>query len=441
MSAPLYDLLKAVAAEDLLRLDMPGHHGGPLPVETLADTALDFTENGRTGDLFGDGEDAVLQAERLWAQRFGFESCLFLTGGSTQGNHTALALLAGTGSHAAIDRGSHRSVYHALALLDLTPHYLTRPWLTEEGIAGPITAEAVENLLKNRRDIKTVCITSPTYYGVLSDIPAISSVCHRYGAKLMVDAAHGAHLPFLGYEGYRAADGVVMSAHKTLPALGQTALLFANGYDMDELKRFGSVYGSSSPSYLMMASLDLARDWMEREGCARYRETAALVEDLRLRFGGLCSRSLALDPTRLVIPCGDGFALEQGLRQRNILPEMADRGHVVFIFTAADGPEQARRLADALEELLPSLPSPEAGEDLSPPPVPRQVLSPRQALFAPRQALSPADSEGRVAACQIAPYPPGIPVIAPGERIEKKHLAYLKRIGYNIERDFVIRDL
>ena len=194
MPTPLYDQLKQLAAEQPLRLDMPGHHGKAL-VENLWDVSVDFTENGRTGDLLGGSGDAIEAAENLWAERFGFDACLFLTGGSTQGIHAAMALLAGAEGHVALDRGSHRSIFNALALLGHTPHYIARPWLAEEGITGPISPTDVENLLKTNPEIKTVCITSPTYYGVLSDIPAIAAVCHAHGARLMVDGATGWSCP------------------------------------------------------------------------------------------------------------------------------------------------------------------------------------------------------------------------------------------------------
>ena len=428
MPTPLYDCLRELAAQAPLRFDMPGHHGVLSP-GLPGEIALDFTETGRTGDLFGPGGDAIEEAERLWARRFGFDACLFLTGGSTQGVHTGLALLAGTGSAVALDRGSHRSAYHALALLDLTPCYLLRPWLAEEGVTGPIRPEAVEQVLNEYPEVKTVCITSPTYYGVLSDLPAIARVCHAHGAKLMVDGAHGAHLPFLGYEGYRAADVVVMSAHKTLPALGQSALLFANGLTLAELRRMGSVYGSSSPSYLLMASLDAARDYMEGEGTARYRRTAELTAALRVRFPALRRGEVDLDPARVVLRCGDGFALAEALRRRNVFPEMADRGHVVFLLTCADDGERLGRLERAVDELAVG-----AGQPYScppPPPPPEQAMTPRQALFAPRRTVLLSGSAGQISAGQIAPYPPGVPVVAPGERLEKKHLVYMRKIGYN----------
>lgn len=439
MPTPLCDRLRALAERAPLRLDMPGHHGAPLPDDFPWPSQLDFTENGDTGNLFGVGPDAIQEAESLWADRLGFDSCLFLTGGSTQGVHTGLALLAGQGSTVALDRGSHRSAYHALALLDLTPRFLPRPWLAGEGVTGPILPEAVAEALIRYPEIGTVCITSPTYYGVLSDIPTIAEICHSLGARLMVDGAHGAHLPFLGYTGYQAADVVVMSAHKTLPAPGQTALLLANGFSLADLQRWGSVYGSSSPSYVLMSSLDAVRDYMDGEGAARYREAVRLADGLRQRWPALAERDgLRLDPTRFTLHSPDGFALADALRERGVYPEMADRGHVVCILTCADGQAELDRLERALSSA--GLTGP-ASFCPPPPDIPDAALTPRQALFAPRERVPLARSAGRVAASQIAPYPPGVPVIAPGERIEKKYLAYLNEIGYNEKSCDVIREV
>ena len=253
----------------------------------------------------------------------------------------------------------------------------------------------------------------------------------------MVDGAHGAHLPFLGYGGYQAADVVVMSAHKTLPAPGQTALLLANGFGLDQLRRWGSVYGTSSPSYVLMSALDAVREYMEGEGAARYQETVRLAGLLRRRFPSLGARGgLILDPARLTLFSPDGFALGAALRERGVYPELADRGHVVCILTCADGETELQRLEAALEDTgLTGPPAP-----VPPPPEPPEMaLTPRQALFAPRETVPLADSPGRISAGQIAPYPPGVPVVAPGERIQKKHLAYLAEIGYNVNSCGVIR--
>ena len=429
-NTPLYDALTSFAAQNPLRMHMPGHKGKPLlGLDNLA--AIDFTELPPTGNLF-DGGGAIGEAEELWAEVFHMDSCLFLTGGSTQGVLAALTLACNPGDTVLLDRGSHRSAYNALALLDLKPVYLDRPWLDQAGVTGPISPERVEELLESNPEIKALCLTSPTYYGVLSDLPALAEVMHRRGGVLVVDGAHGAHLPFLGDYGLNAADLLVVSAHKTLPAPGQTALLFSNGtFSHADLRRAGSIYGSSSPSYAMMAALDLCRAHMLEGGADAYRKTAEEVDRLRNTFPALTEEVAPLDPTRLVACAPDGYAAQDALEGRNVWPEMADGGHVVFIPTCADSPEDFTRLEEALRQVdlgpCPGYPAP--------PEPPEMVLTPRQALFAPRKSLPLEQAEGQVAACQVAPYPPGVPVIAPGERVDKKSIAYLKQIGYNTLED------
>lgn len=432
MPTPLYDALHGYAGCEPLRFHMPGHKGKFLPVPELAGlAAIDVTELPPTGNLYEAGEP-FHSAQRLWADLFRFENCQFLTGGSTMGIHTGLALCARPGEKVLMDRSCHRAAFNALALLDLEPVWLERPWLTEENLIGPIFPEYVEKMLCRNPDIKTVCITSPTYAGVLSNIGAISRVVHAHGGKLFVDGAHGAHLPFLGLAPFWEADVVTVSAHKTLPTMGQAALLFFDGFELDRVRQMASVFGTSSPSYPILASMDLARQWMEEVGAWEYQRAALRVAGLRQKFPSLRPQfGLSLDPCRFVLKVKDGPAFAAALEERGIYPEMEDGGHVVFICTAQDSDEGFRCLERALEELRhltgdgPAIPAP---------PIPERVLSPRQALFAPvREWPRPLkDCQGEIAACQIAPYPPGVPVVAPGERISKKELAYLQKIGYNM---------
>ncbi|MBS6348820.1 MAG: aminotransferase class V-fold PLP-dependent enzyme [Oscillospiraceae bacterium] len=424
---PLCDILKKYAARNPARFHMPGHKGGPLPLPELSDAArLDVTEIPGTGNLYLAGEPFD-SAQKPWAERFGFDHCQFLTGGSTMGIHTGLSLLCAPGDQILVDRNCHRAVFNAMALLDLEPVYLERPWLEQENLIGPVTPEQVEFSLKTHPNIKTVCITSPTYAGVLSDIEAISSVIHAHGGSLFVDGAHGAHLPFLGLSPFAGADGVVVSAHKTLPALGQAALLFTSGADPDRVRRMASVFGTSSPSYPILASMDAARAWLEGDGARAYRQTALRVAQLRSRFPSLTG-DLSLDPARLTLNVQDGPSFARSLEEQNIFPEMEDGGHVVFICTPQDLEENFDRLERALEGMedrmgpCPPLPSP---------PLPERACSLREALFAPTQLVPLYHSAGRVSAAQIAPYPPGVPVVAPGERISEKELAYFRKIGYN----------
>lgn len=430
MPTPLYDALREYAQKDPARFHMPGHKGKFLPTPELMGLApIDVTELPPTGNLYTAGEPFD-SAQRLWAELFGFDCCQFLTGGSTMGIHTGLALCARPGEKVLMDRSCHRAAFNALALLDLEPVWLERPWLDSENLIGPISPEMVKEELKRHPEIKTVCITSPTYAGVLSDIGAISRIVHAHGGKLFVDGAHGAHLPFLGLAPFQGADVVTISAHKTLPAMGQSALLFANGIDPDRVRRTASIYGSSSPSYPMLASMDLARDWLLGEGRWEYRRTACRVYEFRQAFPSLKDRpGLSLDPCRLTLKVKDGPAFTRALEERGIFPEMEDGGHVVLICTAQDSDGDLYRLELALVELRDEM------GDCAPipaPPLPERVSSPRAALFAPSQIWPLEDCEGEVSACQIAPYPPGVPVVAPGERISKKELAYLEEIGYNM---------
>ncbi len=432
MPTPLYDALHGYAGCEPLRFHMPGHKGKFLPVPELAGlAAIDVTELPPTGNLYEAGEP-FHSAQRLWADLFGFENCQFLTGGSTMGIHTGLALCTRPGGKVLMDRSCHRAAFNALALLDLEPVWLERPWLTEENLIGPISPEYVEKMLCRNPDIKMVCITSPTYAGVLSNIGAISRVVHAHGGKLFVDGAHGAHLPFLGLAPFWEADVVTVSAHKTLPAMGQAALLFFDGFALNRVRQMASVFGTSSPSYPILASMDLARQWMEEVGAWEYQRVALRVAGLRQKFPSLRPQfGLSLDPCRFVLKVKDGPAFAAALEERGIYPEMEDGGHVVFICTAQDSDEDFLCLERALEELRHLTGD---GPDIPAPPIPERVLSPRQALFAPvREWPRPLkDCQGEIAGCQIAPYPPGVPVVAPGERISKKELAYLQKIGYNM---------
>lgn len=433
MSTPLYDVLREYAAQNPARFHMPGHKGQPLPAPELAGlSAIDVTEIPGTGNLYEAGEPFD-SAQTLWADIFGFDHCQFLTGGSTMGIHTGLTLFCKPGDKVLIDRGCHRAVYNALALLDLEPVFLERPWRTEDNLVAPFSQEDVEKALENHPEIKTVCITSPTYAGLLSDVAGISLKIHERGGKLFVDGAHGAHLPFLGVDAFSGADGVVVSAHKTLPAMGQTALLFTNGVDPEQVRRTAALYGSSSPSYPMMASMDLARQWL-LDHPEDYLRATARVADLRKKFPSL-GEGMFCDPARLTVKVKDGPAFARILEGMGVYPEMEDGGHVVFIVTASDREEDLDRLERALEQLRDQM-----GDcvPLPAPPLPERALSPRAALFSSTETLSLVDSLGRVAACQLAPYPPGVPVVAPGEVISKKELSYFRKIGYNIREVQVV---
>ncbi len=436
MSTPLWSALVRFAASDPLRMAMPGHKGREIPGFPRGLAELDATEHPPTGNLY-EGGNVIEEAELEWAKFWGADSCLFLTGGSTQGIHTMLML--SDSETILVDRVSHRSIHTGFALLGKEPVWLPRPWLSGPGVTGPIVPGQVEELLQIHPECKAVCITSPTYYGVLSNVQAISAVCHRYGAKLLVDGAHGAHLFLLGENAYMGADLVTVSTHKTLAAPGQSALLFGQGISMDALRNASQIFATSSPSYPMMAALDLLRPWLEQEGKSAYRRTAEAVQTLRSCYPSLTEQDAPLDPTRLTLCVKDGYQVEQGLQRQNIWPEMADSGHVVLILTGSDRAEDIARLEEGLSALH-LQGEKRIASSLSVPPMPCQRCTPRDALFSPRESVHLADALGRIAAQQLAPYPPGVPVAAPGEVIDEKVLAYLAQVGYNKSDIIVLKE-
>lgn len=459
---PLYTALSRRAKGSLLRMHMPGHKGkAPFPPELSSAAALDYTELPGTGNLY-EGLPPVSEAEDLSARAFGADGCYFLTGGSTQGLYAALALCCPPGSRLLLDRGSHRAVYNAMALLDLVPEYLYPRMLPGFHISGGISPEAVREALRRDPCIRCVCITSPTYYGVCSDVPAIAAVTREFGAFLVVDEAHGAHLPFLNgapcAQG-RGADISVSSAHKTLPSLGAGGLLFASGtFPAQRVRTMTALFGTSSPSYPVMASMDWARGFMEGPGREEYRRAVRTLDAVKkeIQRRGIFSvlspdifpenelPGITLDPARLVVNTlkGNlsGFEAARLLEEEHgIVCEMADMANVVCIVTCSDTDGDLLRLSSGFAAL-------EARRSCAaaPPvpvlvlPEPRRSLSPREAVFSASEALPLRDALGEIAAESVSPYPPGIPVIAPGEEIDKISLNYLRQIGYNVDTGILV---
>ncbi len=435
MDTPLYSTLKKLADTKPLRLHMPGHKG-KLDELSSAFLNVDFTELDVTGNLY-EGGVPFDKAQELWANQFGFENCQFLTGGATQGLYTALSLATKPKDKILVDRGSHRAVYHGIGLLDLTPVYLQRSWLSDVEISSVITPEQVEQQLKLNPDIKAVCITSPTYSGLLSDIHSIAQVVHSHNAILIVDGAHGAHLPWLMIDQYSSADLVAISPHKTLPTLGQSAILLYRDFAPEIVREKASIFGSSSPSYAMLASMDLARGWMDEEGMIELVRVAREVTTLREIFPSLCD-PLPLDPTRLTILCPHGDKVAKELEKQGIYLEMATPAHLVSIFSGMDTDFEVQKFGQSLlhyfdhREKLP---------DLTPPTVlPRQERSIHQVIHGKKKLISIKDAQGKIAGETIAPYPPGIPVVAMGEEISEIELSYLNKLGYHKESVLVLAE-
>lgn len=442
---PLLDALHTLSRRDHVRFHMPGH-GGRRPF-AFDPFAIDYTELPETGNLY-EGVGPIAQAERAAAQYFGAQHCLFSTGGATLGLQAALLAAVGPGGRLALDRNCHRAVGNAMALLDIEPDFLWGECIEPVGITGALPLDEVRRTLA--RQPAALLVTSPTYFGVRLPIAPIARLCREAGALLIVDEAHGAHFPALGLPNAmeQGADLAIVSLHKTLPCLGQGAALLSRGTVPVETLRYAlSVFGTSSPSYAILASMDAARAFCQGEGGARYRALAQQAQALRQAIDQTTSLralshlpGLETDPTRLTLLCTTpgmtGHTLYRQLSTEfGIDGEMATDNAVVLILTCAHTPDDLNRLLRALQQLCP------AGENKAPPsfvcvpsvfPRPPARLSLRQALLAPCQSIPLSQAAGRICARPLTPYPPGVPLIYPGEEILQKHIELFRQKCYTL---------
>ncbi len=445
---PLHQKLSAYGASDFYGFHMPGHkrHMGG----ASGPYGLDITEIHGFDDLHHPQEHGILaQAQARAAAVYGAEETHFLVNGSTAGVLSAISGCTRPDGELLLARNSHRSAYHGAALLRLKVHYLYPQILVELGINGGILPEDVDKSLTMHEGIEAVFVTSPTYEGVCLDVKAVAEICHCHGVPLIVDQAHGAHFPFSAYfpeDALRAgADVVIQSVHKTLPSLTQTALLHVQGdlVDRERLRSYLSVYQSSSPSYVLMASLDDCMELLEKKGEALFAAYTERLEQFRVECRDL--RNLRLlgkelvgregvsdfDRSRLVIFSEEealtGAGLSRWLRaQAHLEMEMAAGAYVTGISSVADQREDFERLDAALHTLDKTLQedggSPQ--NQKSKREKSRQIRKAQaalplwQALEEDREWVEADKGENRLSASYLYLYPPGIPLVVPGERLD-----------------------
>ena len=427
-STPLYDELTRRADRGKTRFHMPGHKGKSAHFPAAA--RIDFTELEGTDNLYM-AQGVIAKSQRQTAKAYGASGCMYLTCGATAGIFTALSFFAG--EQVLVDRNCHKSVIHACAALDITPKYLAGQILPGYNISKPIEI--------TRADLcgcRAAIITSPTYYGLNWDIHEAANTCKQAGAKLIVDAAHGAHLPFLGRKSpiEQGADLCVMSPHKTLCALGQAGLLLSGGaFSQQELENAAQVFATSSPSYVIMASIELAvfQALTEKD---RLLENAAIVEQIRQKINRLekitALTGADLDPLRLCVNFGSAGVNAREIakaleREHDIVCEMADNLNIVFIITAADTRSELEKLYLAIEKIEKFLKCDiiECVDRAALPQTAQTAATPRAALFGKKSRVSLEHSLGRVSAQVITVYPPGTVICAPGQVIDEQILAYL----------------
>ena len=354
------------------------------------------------------------------------------------------------GEKVLVPRNAHRAVAGALVLGGLEAVFLPPEYDDFFGINTQITPEAVEQALAADSDIKAVLVTSPNYYGLAADLKAIAEIAHSRGAVLLVDEAHGAHLGFSEALPPSAlqcgADACAQSTHKTLGALTQCSMLHVKGQRIDQKKIASamSLLTTTSPNYLLMASLDAARAQLAAGGAEMAEAALVVAEKLRYSLhdiGGLevldasileRSEVAGFDGTKVTVNvAGLGITgIEAGdiLRENGLAVELVDRNNVLFLLTYADDNEEIESIINKITDIFYMIKKqnkpPLALSNNCRMPVAQQILSARQAFYADTEAIAFSEAVGRICTEQISFYPPGIPVIIPGELVSKEILTY-----------------
>lgn len=446
-------------------MHMPGHKRNTALLGKRLPYATDITEIHGFDNLH-DMQGVLKETADLASAIYGAKASFPLVNGTTCGILAAIHALTSLGSTVLMARNCHKSVYNAVALRNLTPHYIC-PKTDELGVFGKISPVEVERALQNLPDCHLVIITSPTYEGVISDVSAIANICHKYGALLLVDSAHGAHLgipanavtdvtksPYFATNSDASvsqsgasvtsffpsvtdsgADVVVMSLHKTMPALTQTALLHIGSDRVDEsaIKDALSIYETASPSYVLMSSIDQCLRMCLDKGDALF---AAFSRNLRFFYKkteGLKHLRIVPydDKSKIIISTKDtqlsGPELADILRKQfRIETEMAGRGYVLAMATVCDTQRSLKALARALIAIDKSLKQAKKADENDAFPVPEMAQPPALALNQAGEWVLLENASGRVCLDYIFAYPPGIPLVCPGEILSQELIEMLE---------------
>ncbi len=432
MLTPVYTLLHQQAQQGHTRFCMPGHKGQL--------NEYDVTEAGEMDNLLHP-KSSLASAQTLLAQAYGAKQAWFGTCGTTMGNYALIHSCAQENDLVLIASDCHLSVIHA-AMLSRYRVSLISCDETKQDLPLPISVEKVRNAIVQHPEAKAVIITSPNYYGLCAEIPEIASLCHEHGMLLLIDAAHGAHFgfsPLLPSQPIQA-DGWVVSAHKTLCVSNQGSMIFLgknSGLDVFRVENNVHRFQSTSPSWPLIAQMDLARALLCKQGNESYQSLFRLIHAFELSvqsLGIFCIQkpSFQKDFSRLVLDISQtgytGFELSQWLSERGIWIEMADIRHLVLICT----PQDTKKDFDTLYQSLSSLPS-RPISFLSSPSLPRrneEIFVPASVEYGTIKTMPLSQSIGKISARAVCCYPPGTAVLCPGEQISIQQADYL----YNMQQ-------
>ena len=455
IETPLLNALDDSAQKPHAAFYAPGHKQGKgvnVKIKDLLGAAVfkaDLPELPELDNLFAP-ESAIAQAQQLAAKTFGADKTWFLINGSTCGIVAAILATCGAGDKIVLPRNIHQSAIAGLVLSGAIPIFINPKYDPEVGLAYNVAPDAVEQALTEHPDTKAVMMLHPTYQGVCSDLGAIAKIVHQYDLPLLVDEAHGAHFAFhpdlppsamsLG------ADLSVQSTHKVLSAMTQASMLHLQGNRVSDrrISQALQLVQSTSPSYLLLASLDAARQQMATQGKELMSKTLALatqanqiaqIPNLSLFKSKIQPGCKYLDPTRLTINVAKlgitGFEADEILQKLGVTCELPLLQHLTFIISVGNTTEDIQELIQACRTLSQFKANSHQLSAIS-----YQlsvisyqsVISPREAYFTATETIPMNEAGDRPCGELICPYPPGIPLLMPGETITTEAIEYLKQV-------------
>ncbi|MHB1419397.1 MAG: aminotransferase class I/II-fold pyridoxal phosphate-dependent enzyme [Bacillota bacterium] len=450
---PIFDAVQGYINSGTIPFHVPGHkQGRGLPEfrEYVGDRilAMDLTCLPDLDNICNP-LGVIRDAEDLTAEAFGADRAYFLVNGTTSGIQAMIMSVCQPGDKIILPRNAHKSALGGLILSGATPVYIEPQLNRDFGISMGVTPEQVEATLNRHPDAKAVFVVNPNYYGTAPDIGRIVEVSHRHGVPVIVDEAHGAHFPFhpdLPMSAMEAgADLSASSAHKLLGSMTQSSfLLLREGLvSSRRVKSVLNLTQTTSPSYILLCSLDVARKQIATRGKELLDRTLQLTRQIRKELGRLEGLVLldektvglpgcyAIDPTKITINVQglglSGYEMEKILRRDyNLQVELSDLYNLIILITLADSQETATILLTAFQDIVNQRPIKNVIKYCPPlPEIPEPTMSPRGAFNSETQSVPLLEAEGEISAEAIMAYPPGIPLLCPGETITREVIEYI----------------
>ena len=464
---PIFSALQKYKEQDITHFDVPGHkkNKDSFLAQAMGEEIVSFDANStKELDMLSHPVGVILEAEELLAEAYGADNAFMLVNGSTFGVQTMILSACAPNDKIIVPRNVHKSVINAIILSGATPIFIQPEIDYNYGIANGVKVETVKEVIKAHPDAKAMFIINPTYFGVTSDLRKIIKICHRNNIAVLVDEAHGAHLPFHPHLPDCAmklgADMSTASLHKTAGSLTQSSALFHNEgiIDINKIRATINLMQTTSASYLLLASMDITRSNLALKGKKIFSALLKKFAESKIRLSKIKGLTVIsekdidendehgiydFDDTKFVIKVNElgfsGFQVYKILKEEyNIQLELAESYVVLAVVGVGDTDETIDRLVDAFEDLSNRFygkKEPFKIEIANFFEKPKTIVLPRDAYFSPKTSIFIDDALGQVCGESIMIYPPGIPLIIPGELITEKIISIYK---YYLEQNCIV---